>query len=203
MHVPLGVSRPARRLDDGAAAPVAGLYRRGRAAATDAIRRRARKSRRSSKWTCRALPRSRARRPKRSALKLTRSNRTQRGLLRHRGGPVSSAPACRPSSAGRARSTRRISQTNSSTSRKSRPASASCTGWPRNWRTKRAAPTTREMCRVDGLSNPRRSKRLRYQSHQIMRFGRRPVEFSRKYKDLALFARQMKSLPIGVLLRTI
>ena len=73
------------------------------------------------------LPPSLARRPRRS--RCGSPARTTRSPFRSRPKPgISRRPACRPSSAGRARSIRRTSPTNSWMRRSSRPASSSSSG---------------------------------------------------------------------------
>ena len=134
MRVPLGVPRPAGRRHRHRGGDGAGLRRRSRAAAADPLRqraehrdddgsRRARTRRRKAPTTAATL-----------ALRLTRSNHHRSPCPSPPKPDISSAPACRPSSAAPARSIRPTSPTNSSPPRNFRPASPSCADWRTSYR---------------------------------------------------------------------
>jgi acetylornithine deacetylase len=72
------------------------------------------------------------------ALRLTRSNTLTTVSFATESGHFPRPPACRPSSAAPARSTRRTSPTSSSRFRSSRPASTSCARWRSNYRAEAA-----------------------------------------------------------------
>ena len=133
MRVQLGVSRPSWRNDGLGARKGSGLRRRSRLAEADALRVRTLRSRPRSRSTFPRSPPTPARRPKRWRCDLPAP--TARSPSRSRPRPVTfRAPACRPSSAGRARSIWPTSLTNSWTRRSSPRASSSSIGWRKTCR---------------------------------------------------------------------